>query len=82
VVTDALSVAAECSATVVVIEAGKTNAAQASAAIASLRNVGANVIGVVLNKARERDSGQYYYQDSHADKAPKTSAEPALGALG
>jgi capsular exopolysaccharide synthesis family protein len=81
VVTDALSVATECSATVVVIEAGKTNAGQASAVIASLRNVGANVIGVVLNKARERDSGQYYQYD-YADKAPKTSAKPALGALG
>jgi polysaccharide biosynthesis transport protein len=80
-VTDALSVAAECSATIVVIEAGKTNAGQASAVIASLRNVGANVIGVVLNKARERDSGQYY-QYGYADKAPKTSAEPALGVLG
>jgi succinoglycan biosynthesis transport protein ExoP len=82
VVTDALSVAAECSATVVVIEAGKTNAGQANAVIASLRNVGANVIGVVLNKARERDSGQYYYQYGYADKVPNPSAELAPGTLG
>jgi capsular exopolysaccharide synthesis family protein len=82
VVTDALSVAAECSATIIVVEAGKTNAGQANAVIASLRSVGANVIGVVLNKARERDSGQYYYQYGYENTAPKADAEPATGTLG
>ena len=58
---DALSLAAEASGTVVVVEAGRTNAAQAAAVVDALNNVGANVLGVVLNKARERRGKDYYY---------------------
>ncbi|GAC1513632.1 MAG: hypothetical protein NVS2B16_18940 [Chloroflexota bacterium] len=61
VVGDALSLAANASATVVVIEAGKTNATEATRVIESIEKVGAKVVGVVLNKARERDLGAYYY---------------------
>jgi polysaccharide biosynthesis transport protein len=61
VVTDALSLAAAASGTVLVIEAGKTNARQAEEAIAALRGVGANVLGIVLNKAKRSRRTSYYY---------------------
>ena len=51
VVSDALSLAAHASATILVVESGKTNASQAASVIRALRDVGSNVIGVVINKA-------------------------------
>jgi succinoglycan biosynthesis transport protein ExoP len=70
-VTDALSVAASASATILVIEAGSTDAQQASHTIESLRAVGANVVGVVLNKARRRSLAaySYYYYEGDAARA-------------
>src|SRR5450631_4181833 len=61
--TDALSVAAHSSGVILVVESGKTNAAQARAVIDSLRSVGARVLGVVLNKAKDRQLASYYYYD-------------------
>jgi non-specific protein-tyrosine kinase len=82
VVTDALSVAANASATIVVVEAGRTNAAQASAVIDSLRSVGANVIGVVLNKAKQRADGAYYYQYGYTSKPSSAGPETVPGSIG
>jgi capsular exopolysaccharide synthesis family protein len=59
-VSDALAIACTVSATVLVIEAARTNATQAKRAIDALNGVGANVIGVVLNKSRQRDMRGYY----------------------
>jgi capsular exopolysaccharide synthesis family protein len=73
-VPDALSLAAEASGTIVVIEAGKTNATQAAATIGQLRKVGANVLGVVLNKARERRGPDYYYYYEYTAAAERASA--------
>jgi non-specific protein-tyrosine kinase len=71
-VTDALSLAPIVSATVLVIEAGRTNSAQAKRAIDALKNVGGNVIGVVLNKSRQRDMRGYYrYYYSYRATPPK-----------
>ena len=81
VVTDALSVAAHASATIIVVEAGRTNAAQAIAVIDSLRNVGANVIGIVLNKAKRRTDGSYYQYGYSAKGAP-ASGETVPGSIG
>jgi capsular exopolysaccharide synthesis family protein len=61
-VTDALSVAAGASATILIVEAGKTKATQAAATIDALREVGANVIGVVLNKTSRRVGAGYSYR--------------------
>ncbi len=60
-VTDSLSLAGNVSATLLVIEAGRTNARDARQAVERLRSVGANVVGVVLNKTRERDMAAYQY---------------------
>jgi capsular exopolysaccharide synthesis family protein len=65
-VPDALNLAAEASATVVVVDAGRTNATQAQATIETLRSVGANVIGVVLNRAKEPRKPDYYYYYAEA----------------
>lgn len=76
-VTDPLSVAAGASATILVVEAGKTKASQAGGTIDALREVGANVIGVVLNKASRRISTGYYYQHGHAQYGQGTSNDNA-----
>ena len=62
VVSDSFSVAAGASATILVVEAGKTKASQAASTIAALREVGANVIGVVLNKTSRRVGTGYSYR--------------------
>ena len=61
-VTDALSIAAGASATVLIVEAGRTKASQAATTIEALREVGANVIGVVLNKTSRRVGAGYSYR--------------------
>ncbi|MGH7686719.1 MAG: polysaccharide biosynthesis tyrosine autokinase [Candidatus Dormibacteria bacterium] len=79
-VSDALTLAAEASGTVIVLEAGRTNVADATKTINALRGVGANILGVVLNKAREHQSSDYYYyyQDHEADgPAPHAVASPS-----
>jgi non-specific protein-tyrosine kinase len=81
--TDTLSVAAHSSGVILVVESGKTNADQAMAVIESLRNVGAKVLGVVLNKAKDRQLASYYYYaqpSSSGDAAP--DAPTAAGTPG
>jgi non-specific protein-tyrosine kinase len=76
-VTDALSIAGgNATGAILVVEAGRTNAAQATAVIEALKGVGAKVIGVVLNKATQRTYSRYYYY------ATDTAAQPAAGSLG
>ena len=67
--TDALSVAAHSSGVILVVESGKTNADQALAVIESVRNVGARVLGVVLNKAKDRQLASYYYYEQATTQA-------------
>ena len=62
-VTDALSISANASGVIIVVESGKTNADQVRAVIESLHKVGAKVLGVVLNKATQRSLHSYYYYD-------------------
>jgi capsular exopolysaccharide synthesis family protein len=61
-VTDALSLASGASATILIVEAGRTKASQAATTIEALREVGANVIGVVLNKTSRRLGAGYSYR--------------------
>ncbi len=79
-VTDPLSVAAGASATILVVEAGKTKASQAAGTIDALREVGANVIGVVVNKASRRTSTGYYYQYGHSRYGQDKSQNHAASA--
>lgn len=73
-VTDALSIATGASATILVIEAGKTKASQAAKTIDALREVGGNVIGVVLNKTSRRVGAGYSYRYGYAGSAYGSSA--------
>jgi succinoglycan biosynthesis transport protein ExoP len=75
VVSDALSVAAGASATILVVEAGKTKASQAAGTIDALREVGANVIGVVLNKTSRRVGAGYSYRYGYAQYGPNKSPQ-------
>jgi capsular exopolysaccharide synthesis family protein len=65
-VTDALSIATGASATILVVEAGKTKASQVLKTIDALREVGANVIGIVLNKTSRRVGAGYSYRYGYA----------------
>ena len=76
-VTDPLSIASGASATMLVVEAGKTKASQAAGTIDALREVGANVIGVVLNKATRRSSTGYYYQYGQSRYGQQSSQSSA-----
>jgi polysaccharide biosynthesis transport protein len=72
--TDALSVAAHSSGVILVVESGKTNADQARVVIESLRNVGARVLGVVLNKAKDRQMASYYYYEQTTTQTAATAS--------
>jgi capsular exopolysaccharide synthesis family protein len=74
VVTDAVTLSARASATVLVVEAGHTNARQAQRAIDAIRSVGGTVAGVVLNKTRRRWVGTYYYNYYYERRRPAVEA--------
>jgi Mrp family chromosome partitioning ATPase len=78
VVTDALGLAASAGATILVIKAG-TSARQAQKTIDALRRVGANVVGIVLNRARLDKAAGYYYYEGYggADDSDKSGGIPA-----
>ena len=60
-VTDAVLLSPVVDGVLVVVEVGNTRRAAAREAVNSLRAVGANVIGAVLNGAPVATSGYYYY---------------------
>jgi non-specific protein-tyrosine kinase len=76
-VSDPLSLAADASATILVVEAGRTNASQALGVLASLQSVGANVVGIVLNKARRHRTRSYRYYYGYGAADPEREAGPA-----
>jgi capsular exopolysaccharide synthesis family protein len=73
-VTDALSIAAGASGTILVVEAGKTKASEAAGTIDALREVGANVIGVVLNKTSRRVGAGYSYRYGYSQYGKSDSS--------
>ena len=54
-VSDPLAVSRQVDGVIMVVEAGKTSAAQANKAIADLEQVGAPLLGVVLNRVKAKD---------------------------
>jgi non-specific protein-tyrosine kinase len=60
-VTDAAVLAVQTDGVLMVADAGKTRRMVARQAVESLRNVGANLLGVVVNRLSARGSGGYYY---------------------
>jgi len=64
-VTDAAVLAREMDGVLLVVDSGHTRRGAVQQAIESLRQVGANVIGVVLNKVANGQGGYYYYYHYH-----------------
>lgn len=60
-VTDAAVLAAELGGTLLVVSAGKTRRAALQQAKSALDRVGANLLGVTLNRLSERSTAGYYY---------------------
>ena len=60
-VTDASLLASQVDGSVLVIDAGETRRPAAVRAVERLHDVGANVLGVVLNRLAPSSDGYYYY---------------------
>lgn len=60
VFADGFAIASHCDATIVVIDANKTRRRSVRRVIAQLQRVGANPIGIVLNRVERRGSTNYY----------------------
>ena len=58
---DGFAIASQCDATLVVVDAKGTRRRAVRRVISQLHRVGANPIGIVLNRAETRRSGNYYY---------------------
>jgi non-specific protein-tyrosine kinase len=72
-VTDAAVLSQNVDGVLLVIDSAKTRRGAALHAVESLRQVGANVLGVVLNRVPQRRAGYayYYHYDQAADKPGK-----------
>jgi len=81
-VADASILGAQCSGAVLVIDAGRTRSDASRRALQTLKQTGAKVFGVVLNKlSTRRASGYYHYyyyshKDQPAEKARATEVAP------
>ena len=60
-VTDAAVLSTQVDGVLLVVDAGVTRRGLAKRGVESLRQVGANILGVVLNKLSARRGGYYYY---------------------
>jgi capsular exopolysaccharide synthesis family protein len=81
-VTDASILAASASATILVVEHGRTTFPALKRAKQMLDRVGAHTVGIVMNKLRA-SSGSYsyeygYYSGAHADDDRKYGEQPGL----
>jgi succinoglycan biosynthesis transport protein ExoP len=70
-VTDAAVLAQGVDGVLLVIDAGQTRRGAAKRAVESLRQVGANLVGVVLNAVPTHRGGYYYYYEYYRDEAKK-----------
>jgi Mrp family chromosome partitioning ATPase len=74
-VTDAVMLSTRVDGVLLVNDAGRTRRAAAERAVERLRQVDANLIGVVLNRLSAQGSGyyahQYYYEETQNGRRPK-----------
>lgn len=77
-VSDAVSIGRIVDAVIVVARSGRTTRDQLRATVDSLRQVGADVIGVCLVGVASSEYGSYYGNDDQAEAGPARTA-PALG---
>jgi len=82
-VTDAALLANQVDGVLLVMEAGKTRREVAQRAKEDLSKVGANLIGVVLNKVPYKGGGGYYYYYYYSKEGePRHKREPRRGIAG
>lgn len=62
---------------VLVVDAGRTRRSQLSQAVASFETAGGRIIGVVLNKARQRRNTDGYYTESGRSMRPAVNGSPS-----
>ncbi len=76
-VADAAVLASRLDGVVLVVEAGRTRQELAQRAMESLHQVGANVLGAVLNRLPERERSYYYQYYEAEEPAPPAPRKPA-----
>ena len=78
-VTDASVLAARVGGTLLVIDAGRTRTDECRKALEALSRVGANLLGVVLNRVASNGSSSYYYYSSTTTERPGQRAKLRRG---
>ncbi len=78
-VTDAIILAANADATIVIAEAGKTRKDALRETARALHQANAKLLGVVINRAKVRSANYYYYRDDQ-DQKVEVAAEAQLPA--
>jgi Mrp family chromosome partitioning ATPase len=76
-VTDAVVLAAQCDGVIMVVERGRTDVTSIRRAADKLRDVHANVLGVVLNKVRAGDGDASEYYRYYSTPATSNGKNPA-----
>ncbi|MGB1251633.1 MAG: polysaccharide biosynthesis tyrosine autokinase [Candidatus Promineifilaceae bacterium] len=81
-VADAAILAPNVNGCVLVAEVGKTQMEMLEQANARMRNAGANMFGIVMNRYNARSAGYYYYDANNKYYTQDYKAEPATAAGG
>ena len=83
---DAPVVAAQVDGSLLVLDFGRTRSGTAQQAVNALKQVGARVVGVVLNRIPPRQNGHYYYyyysDDGNGSQTKRKSTSPNARAIG
>lgn len=72
-VTDGAVLAAQADGTILVVASGETPIEVAQDAKGNLQKVGANILGVVLNKTKIKQENYYYYEYNNGEKSESLS---------
>ena len=75
-VTDATVLATLCGGVIMVVEQRRTGVPAVAKSIETLHSLGANILGVVLNKCRAKDIWSYYYD--YGEPGGETADEAAV----
>jgi capsular exopolysaccharide synthesis family protein len=78
-VTDATVLATMVDGVVLVVEGGRTPVQSVIKARDILQSVNARILGVVLNKVRQSDTGEYYYRYYRREGAPNGDKRRGVG---
>lgn len=80
-VSDASVLGALCSGVLLVVRSGKTRKEPAQQAIELLKDVGQNILGVILNNVPSQRAAGYYYHEAYSvdEEVESRSAAPADG---